>query len=258
MPVRPPARPAETSAQARRVLLTCGAAVVAGVAGVMALLVTTAGDEPPGTTAQELAFPTLAPLTPVSLLPAPASSSAAPPPVVIATTTTPVAAHSTRPAWPSPTRTTKPAVPAVALVAGARVGLSIDGDPGLRLRHRNFVARADRIGSSSSALDKADSSFVVRTGLTGRGCISFESVNYPGYFLRHRDFVLRLEQRNRRESPELFGKDATFCPASTHGGAAVFLESINYPGRALHLDSGGIVHLDEGAGTAFVTRAALG
>jgi alpha-L-arabinofuranosidase B-like protein len=256
LPYRPrlPVSPAgEASAKARRVLLACGAAVVVGVSGVMALLVTT-DDEIPGRSTEQLAFPSFEPLTPISLLPAPASSAAAPP-VVIAPTTRAVADHTTRKPSPTPSRTTAAPPAPVQLVAGATVGLEINGQAGVRLRHRNFVARADRVGASSSALDRADSSFVVRDGLTGGGCVSLESVNYPGYFLRHQNFVLRLEQRDRRENPQLFGRDATFCQRTAQG--AVFLESINYPGRSLHLREDGIFHLDEGTGTAFTVRKAL-
>jgi hypothetical protein len=245
-------RPAELSARARRVLLACGAAVVTGVAGMLTLLAT-AGDEPPGTLAEQLAFPSFEPLTPVSLLPPPASSSAAPPPVVPAYTT-PVAAHRTKTSEPTPWRTTRSApVVVVELVPGATVGLEVDGRPGVRLRHRNFIARAEPVGSSG--LDRADSTFVVRDGLAADSCVSLESVNFPGYFLRHRDFVLRLEQRNRRESSQLFNQDSTFCPSPAGNGTAVILKSINYPDRAVHLRDDDIFHLDQGPGTALVVRS---
>ncbi|MFD0523134.1 AbfB domain-containing protein [Paractinoplanes durhamensis] len=176
--------------------------------------------------------------------------------MVIATQTQPVAEHTTkRPsATPSRTTTTKP-TPAVTLTVGSTVGLEISGSPGVRLRHRNFIARADRMGSADSPLEKADAAFTVRDGLADDGCVSLESVNYPGYFLRHRDFVLRLEQGNRQNA-ELFRKDATFCATPTTGGA-VILESINYPTRAVHLRGDGIFHLDEGTGTALVVRRPL-
>jgi Alpha-L-arabinofuranosidase B (ABFB) domain len=255
MPYRPRATPRPaTSTRARQVLLACGAAIVAGVAGVMALIVT-AGDEPPGTGAQQLAYPSYEPLTPVSLLPAPASSSAAPPPV-IATHTTPVAEHTTKTSEPAPWRTT-PSAPPLDLVAGATIGLEVDGRPDVRLRHRNFVARAEQIRTASSSLDKADFTFVVRNGLARASCVSFESANFPGYFLRHRAFILRLEQRNRQENSELFSQDATFCPAPAGNGSSVFLESINYPNRAVHLRDDNVFHLDEGAGTALVVRPPL-
>ncbi|GIF20373.1 hypothetical protein BJ973_001722 [Actinoplanes tereljensis] len=257
IPYRPrlPARSPADSERAHRVLLACGVAVVTGVAGILALILIGDGEQP-GQVAQDIVFPSYEPLTPVSLLPLPASSSAAPA-VILPTKTLPVAAGQTtrKPTatpsrTPAPTTTAAPTTPAaVGLVAGRRVGLEIEGRPGVRLRHRNFVARADRI---TSALDQADSTFVVRTGLAGAGCVSLESVNYPGYFLRHRNFVLRLEQQSRRDQ-ELFNRDATFCPKSTSGGAVV-LESLNYPDRALHLGGDDLIHLDQGAGTKFVVQ----
>ncbi|GAA0579915.1 hypothetical protein GCM10010172_76100 [Paractinoplanes ferrugineus] len=255
LPVRPAAEP---STKARQVLLACGAAVVVGVSGVMALIVT-ADDERPGGITEQLAFPSFAPLTPVSLLPAPATSAAAPaPPVVIAPTTRPVADRTTRPAAPtSAPAVTKPPAAPVQFVAGARIGLEIDGRSGVRLRHRNWVARADAIGSSSNALDKADSSFVVRTGLASDRCFSFESVNYPGYYLRHKNFVLRLERRGARENPQMFNQDASFCPRPTPDGSAVVLESSNFPDRALRLGGDDVFRLEQGTGTAFVVRTAL-
>jgi len=264
IPYRPklPAFPDESPDRARRVLLACGSAVVAGVAGILAAIVTTDGENGPEPIANQLVFPSFEPLTPVSLLPAPARSSA-PPPVVVAIppNTTPVAGHTTRRPTATPSSAAGRTTAATArLVAGARVGLGLAADSGMRLRHQNFVARASRIGSSSSGLDKADSTFVVRAALAGGdGCVSLESVNYPGYFLRHRDYVLRLEQRggNRWESSNLFAQDATFCQVTTGGGTALFLESVNYPSRSLHLRDDGLFHLDTGTGTAFTVLSPL-
>ncbi|WP_433360475.1 AbfB domain-containing protein [Actinoplanes sp. CA-142083] len=148
----------------------------------------------------------------------------------------------------------------VDLDIGATVGLSPAGRAELRLRHRDFVGRIDRIGSGSSALERADSRFVVRKGLGRDGCVSLESVNYPGYFLRHRNFILRLEQPgrwDRRGGSELFERDATFCTSPTSDGSAFILESINYPNRALSLHDDGVVGLDENDPTAFVVRSPL-
>jgi alpha-L-arabinofuranosidase B-like protein len=256
MPYRPrvPARTPADSERAHRVLLACGVAVVTGVSAIMALILTGDDDGPGlGPAAAPIVFPSYQPLTPVSLLPAPASSAPARA-VVLPTRTLPVAEHTTTKPTPSRSPSAAPTTtPVVDLAVGSTVGLEIAGRPGVRLRHRNFVARADRI---VSALDRADSAFAVRQGLARPGCVSLEAVNYPGYFLRHRNFVLRLEQRNRSGSWGLFDQDATFCPSPTAGGSAVILESINYPDRALHLHDDDIVHLDQGAGTAFVVRTA--
>ncbi|MFI1993631.1 AbfB domain-containing protein [Actinoplanes sp. NPDC020271] len=100
--------------------------------------------------------------------------------------------------------------------------------PGFRIRHRNFLGRVDAVGASSSASDRADSTFTVRAGLGNSGCVSLESVNYPGYFIRHQNFEIKL---NRQDRSDLFAQDATFCPITIRSGAALALRSINYPKR---------------------------
>ncbi|MFI5897943.1 AbfB domain-containing protein [Actinoplanes sp. NPDC051513] len=252
----PPGPAAAQAARARRILVACAVAITAGVAGLMALIYPS-GQDGPAPVAQEIVEPSpleWEPSAPVSMLPAPASSSTATP-------TTPAAASTAtrRPAPTGVSRTVSPA-PVVDLDIGATVGLSVAGRADLRLRHRDFVGRIDRIVASSSALERADSRFVVRKGLGREGCVSLESVNYPGYFLRHRNFILRLERPgrwDRRGGSELFERDATFCTTPTHDGAAFVLESINYPGRALSVRDDGVVGLDEDDPTAFVVRSPL-
>jgi hypothetical protein len=169
------------------------------------------------------------------------------------TTAVSTALPTTRPAKPGGvTHTVSPAPAVVNLKVGATIGLELADRPGFRVRHRNFVARVDPISSGSSALDKADSSFVVRSGLGRANCYSLESVNYPGYFLRHRSFVLRLD---RRDGSPLFDQDATFC--STTLTAAITLSSINYPDRSLILEGDNLIHLDQGQPTPFKVRPAL-
>jgi hypothetical protein len=233
----------------RRTLLA--AAVVAVVLAGSAML-SLGGSETPApaaTPADRMVLPAgPEPSPPVSLLPPPAG------------TTSPVATPSSAPARrslsagtrrPAPTRTSPSPRAPVALSVGSTTGLEILGRPGDRLRHRDFRARIDRITAGSSALDKADSTFAVRTGLASRGCVSLEAVNYPGYFLRHRDFVLRLERRDRST---LFARDATFCPEPGRGGTALVLKALNYPDRALSAGSGS-VRLSTSDPTAFVPVA---
>jgi alpha-L-arabinofuranosidase B-like protein len=142
----------------------------------------------------------------------------------------------------------------VDLNIGDTVGLEVWGKAGVRVRHRNFLGRVDPISSASSALDRADATFRVRAGLGDDGCVSLESVNYPGSFLRHREFVIHLD---RRDGSRLFDQDATFCPQPVRDGSAVTLEAVNFPGRAVTLHADATLHLDVGAGTAFVVREAL-
>jgi hypothetical protein len=128
------------------------------------------------------------------------------------------------PATTTPAATTP--APAPSFVVGAVIGLEPVGQPGYRVRHRDFRGRVDRIGPASSSLDRADSRFVVRAGRADPACVSLESVNYPGYFLRHQDFVLKLQ---RGDGSRLFAADATFCPVPAPSGST--LRSVNYPDR---------------------------
>jgi hypothetical protein len=126
-----------------------------------------------------------------------------------------------------PTSTPPRAHPVVGgLRAGQTVSLGVLGRSGLRVRHQNFVGRVDRIGPASTALDHADSTFVVRAASTS-GCVALESVNYPGFFLRHRDFVIHLD---RADGSALFRLDSAFCPVAA-GGGSFRLRSADYPDR---------------------------
>ena len=254
----PPGPAVAQAARARRVLVACALTVTAGVAGLMALIDPFGGSDGPDPVAGQVIDPSEVwiPSVPVSLLPAPSSSfSSFPTDPVYAepTRTHHVPRANTTTTAPSPSPTTHPAPSSVPeLKVGSTVSLAVAAAPDYLLRHRNFIGRVDRIGSDASPPERADSQFVVRKGLGRSDCASLESVNYPGYFLRHRDFVLRLE---RRDGSSLFAQDATFCTSLTPNGNALVLNSINYPGYALVVHADGVIHLDRGAGTAFVVRA---
>lgn len=150
------------------------------------------------------------------------------------------------PAVPSPTGTV------VSLTIGSRVGLEPVSRPGYRVRHRNFVGRIDPIGPGSSSLDRADSTFTVRAGLAGSGCVSFESINFPGYYLRHQNFEIYL---HRRDGNQVFDADATFCAVQVK--SEISLRSYNYPSRYLyHHDSR--LHVGSSTTTAAMTFAVRG
>ncbi|MEV6342823.1 AbfB domain-containing protein [Actinoplanes sp. NPDC051851] len=185
-----------------------------------------------------------------------------------APSSTPAARYSTSSPWPvkeAVAGTTKPSAAAttttskaadVHLTVGSTVGLTVADDSGYRIRHRNYYGRIDAIGASSTALEKADSGFTVRTGLANSSCVSLESVNYPGYFLRHQDYQIKLV---RRDSSDLYEQDATFCPVSIRSGAALVLRSSNYPLRYV-VESGQQLYLKETSAAdalALVPRAAL-
>lgn len=173
---------------------------------------------------------------PASSKPAPGTATSRPP----AATTKP--APTTKPAAPAP-----PAAPARRgpFTVGATTSLEVAGQDGRRLRHRDYRARIDRI---SSALDRADSRFVVRAGLADPACVSFESTNYPGMFLRHRDSQVWLDTRR---GSDLYAADATFCVVERRDGT-LLLRSHNYPDHYLQVRRSGV---DLGSrGTAFRAR----
>jgi hypothetical protein len=239
-----PSAEGATTGRARRALLAGATGALIVVVGLTALAFR--GDDPPGPAlAQNALPPPLIPSDPVSVLPSPTTSS--PPPATPThrrVTTRPAPAK--RPASRPPST-----APGARLAPGETVGLAAAEHPGYRLRHRDFLARFDAVGSGSSRQDRHDSRFTVRHGLAAPDCVSFESVNFPGHFLRHRDFVLRLDRRDRSA---LFAADATFCPRPAGEKDALILESVNYPGRFLTARDGG-VRLGHRHPIAFAVRA---
>jgi Alpha-L-arabinofuranosidase B (ABFB) domain len=83
-----------------------------------------------------------------------------------------------------------------------------------------------QITAGSSALDKADATWIVQAGLADSACISFESANDPGQYLRHFDFELYLEPN---DGSAQFAQDATFCPRPGNSGQGYSFQSVNYP-----------------------------
>jgi hypothetical protein len=103
------------------------------------------------------------------------------------------------------------------------------------IRHYDNEAITSVISSSSSTLDKNDSSWIVRRGLADASCVSFESRNYPGDFLRHSNFEL---YRQPMDGSALFRQDATFCPETGKNGQGYSFRSYNYPTRYIrHYDN---------------------
>jgi hypothetical protein len=238
----------------RRVIILCVVAAVAGAVGMLALI-------RPGTD-KTVQPPIAGPM--IFATPSEGSSPASPPPSPSLTTggPTPASPRSTvRPAGHRPVTTTpapKPSsAPKAALTVGSVIGLEVDGQSGLRLRHYNFGVRVDRLSSSSSALDRADSRFTVRSGLAFGGCLSFEAVNYPGYYLRHRVFDMVLEQR---DDSRVFDQESTFCAKPTRDGKAFTFVTF-YPSEDYGLTTGfgGWVQVSDATEepTRFVVRKPL-
>jgi hypothetical protein len=185
---------------------------------------------------------------PVPVRPAPTSAT----PVAVTTAPT---AHRPSPPSRKPGRDAPaPVVPAIP-EAGSRISLITVGDISRRVRHRNFRLRVDQIGPRSPALDRSDATFVVRSGLADKRCLSLEAVNYPGRFVRHQNFALFLHSR---EATGLFAADATFC-AQPAGPTGVFaLRAVNYPDRYLTVRHS-VLHLSRvPVGGAQTFRAASG
>jgi hypothetical protein len=116
------------------------------------------------------------------------------------------------------------------LTPGSSVSLNAttSGYTGYYLRHQYNAAVMSSITSSSSALDKSDATWIVRRGLAGNSCVSFESKNYPGDYLRHYNFKLL---RQPDDGTTVFMQDATFCPATGNSGTGYSFASYNYPAK---------------------------
>jgi hypothetical protein len=78
---------------------------------------------------------------------------------------------------------------------------------GFYLRHQNFRIVLALFENTDQF--RNDATFCIRSpGLTsGRGTVSFESVNFPQFFIRHFDYQLFL---NQSEDSGQFRSDATF------------------------------------------------
>ncbi|HEU5428655.1 MAG TPA: alpha-L-arabinofuranosidase B [Actinocrinis sp.] len=113
------------------------------------------------------------------------------------------------------------------------------------LRHFNNAAQISSITSSSSALDKADATWIVRRGLANNSCVSFESSNYPGDYLRHFNFVL---YRQPDDGSTQFAQDATFCAVAGKNGQGNSFQSVNYTSKYIrHYDYNVYVASDGGS-----------
>lgn len=104
-----------------------------------------------------------------------------------------------------------------------------NNEPDLMIRHVNFGTRIDPINAASPALDRADSSFIVRAGRGNNQCYSFEAVNLPGFFLQHENFGIRLIQA---QDNAISRNGTTFCakPALSGLTGAMSFESLDWPG----------------------------
>jgi hypothetical protein len=116
------------------------------------------------------------------------------------------------------------------------------------IRHQNNNVVTSVISSSSSALDKADATWIVRRGLANNSCVSFESRNYPGDFLRHSNFQLFRQPMN---GSALNRADATFCPQAGKSGSGTSFASFNFPTRFIRHFNNTVYIASNGGSNAF-------
>lgn len=95
------------------------------------------------------------------------------------------------------------------------------------IHNRDEVDTAVVTSSSPSSL-RGQATYIVRSGLADKGCVSFESQDTPGSFLRHSAYQLRL---NANDNSKLFAEDATYCPQAGLNGQGNALRSYSYPTR---------------------------
>jgi hypothetical protein len=118
------------------------------------------------------------------------------------------------------------------------------------IRHQNDNAVTSVVSSGSSAVDKGDSTWIVRRGLAGNSCVSFESRNFPGDFLRHQNFQLR---RQPMDGSALFRADATFCPQAGMSGQGTSFASFNFPTRFIRHFNDSVFIASNGGDNTFDT-----
>ncbi|WP_328320133.1 alpha-L-arabinofuranosidase B [Kribbella sp. NBC_00382] len=96
------------------------------------------------------------------------------------------------------------------------------------IHHTGTTVDTAVIGNGSSATEKGNASWIVRTGLGNSSCVSFESKNTSGQYLRHQNYQLYLQSG---DGSSLFAQDATFCPEAGRNAQGVSLRSLNFADR---------------------------
>ncbi|WP_410573815.1 alpha-L-arabinofuranosidase B [Amycolatopsis sp. cmx-4-61] len=96
------------------------------------------------------------------------------------------------------------------------------------IHHNGSAVDIGVITSGSSATEKGNASWTVRSGLADSSCVSFESRNTAGQYLRHQNYQVSLQAN---DGSSLFAQDATFCPEAGRSGQGTSLRSLNFPDR---------------------------
>jgi hypothetical protein len=103
------------------------------------------------------------------------------------------------------------------------------------------------VTSGSATADKADATWIVRSGMADPSCVSFESKDTPGQFIRHQNFQLF---RQPSDGSALFRDDSTFCPVPGNNGQGTSFRSVNFPTRFIrHFNFTGFIASDGGTNT---------
>jgi hypothetical protein len=116
------------------------------------------------------------------------------------------------------------------------------------LSHSGSSVATSVVSSSSSATDKANSSWIVRAGLGNSSCVSFESKNTAGSYLRHQNYQLYL---HANDGSALFAQDATFCPQAGRNGQGNSFMANNFADRYLRHYNNLVYIASNGGSNAF-------
>ncbi|WP_375775573.1 alpha-L-arabinofuranosidase B [Bradyrhizobium sp. ma5] len=114
------------------------------------------------------------------------------------------------------------------------------------VRNRNGAAVIAPITSGSAVQDRRDATWIVRRGLAGSSCVSFESKSDPGDFLRHQNSALHLQPF---DGTALNRSDATFCAQPGKNGKGNSFHALNYPTKYIRHYYGKVYVAGDGDGT---------
>ncbi|MFD8974899.1 AbfB domain-containing protein [Streptomyces sp. NPDC059593] len=129
--------------------------------------------------------------------------------------------------------TTGSATPLLAVDRGISLQATTSGSTNRYVRHQNYLGVTSVVDKkTTSALDKADTSFMVRPGLADSSCYSFEarSDKLRDHYLRHENYRVKL---HKDDLSSQFRADATFCATYGNSGQGISLRAYNFRDRYL-------------------------
>ncbi|WP_432969211.1 alpha-L-arabinofuranosidase B [Dactylosporangium sp. CA-233914] len=116
------------------------------------------------------------------------------------------------------------------------------------INHSGSAVNTAVVSASSSATDKANASWIVRAGLGGGSCYSFESSNTSGQYLRHQNYQISLQAN---DGSALFAQDATFCAEAGKNGQGNSLRSLNFSTRYIRHYNNNVYIASNGGSNTF-------